>query len=163
MLGAVAALSVVSLLGCKDSASSSADGPLSGDASDAPAACDCRVEASDAGLGDRVLTMSWSCYCASGYADGCKRTLEEQCATGTRGRVDYPSCGLTVLQISGAFGPYEDVYDQDGKLVGAMASSDSNSYVCPNDPTLSGFVLRAGRFPEASCAPVPTTCLDAGI
>jgi len=66
------------------------------------------------------------------------------------------------LQIRGAFGPYQDVYDQDGKLVGAMASSDSNSYVCPNDPTMSGFILRAGQFPAATCTPVASSCLDAG-
>jgi hypothetical protein len=145
---------VLSVLGCKGTT-----WPLPYDAS-GTAACDCRVEAGDGG--SLTLTMSWSCYCASNYADGCTRTLADQCATGTRDRTDYPGCGLTVLQIRGAFGPYQDVYDQDGKLVGAMASSDSNSYVCPNDPTMSGFILRAGQFPAASCAPVWSSCLDAG-
>jgi len=118
------------------------------------------VETGDGG--SLTLTMSWSCYCASTYAGGCTRNLADECSTGTRDRVDYPTCGLTVLQIRGAFGPYQDVYDQDGNLVGAMASSDSNSYVCPNDPTMSGFILRAGQFPAASCTSVPSSCLDAG-
>ncbi|HEY5449825.1 MAG TPA: hypothetical protein VIQ54_13815 [Polyangia bacterium] len=140
-------------MGCKETSSSSPD------AADGPA-CNCHVETGDGG--SLTLTMSWSCYCASTYAGGCTRNLADECSTGTRDRVDYRTCGLTVLQIRGAFGPYQDVYDQDGKLVGAMASSDSNSYVCPNDPTMSGFILRAGQFPAATCTPVASSCLDAG-
>ena len=153
MRSVLAALVVLSLLGCKGTSSSAPD------AADGPA-CNCHVETGDGG--SLTLTMSWSCYCASTYAGGCTRNLADECSTGTRDRVDYPTCGLTVLQIRGAFGPYQDVYDQDGNLVGAMASSDSNSYVCPNDPTMSGFILRAGQFPAASCTSVPSSCLDAG-
>jgi len=149
----LAALVVLSLVGCKETSSSSPD------AADGPA-CNCHVETGDGG--SLTLTMSWSCYCASTYAGGCTRNLADECSTGTRDRVDYRTCGLTVLQIRGAFGPYQDVYDQDGKLVGAMASSDSNSYVCPNDPTMSGFILRAGQFPAATCTPVASSCIDAG-
>ncbi len=153
MRSVLAALVVLSLLGCKETSSSSPD------AADGPA-CNCHVETGDGG--SLTLTMSWSCYCASTYAGGCTRNLADECSTGTRDRVDYPTCGLTVLQIRGAFGPYQDVYDQDGNLVGAMASSDSNSYVCPNDPTMSGFILSAGQFPAATCTPVASSCLDAG-
>ena len=153
MRSVLAALVVLSLVGCKETSSSSPD------AADGPA-CNCHVETGDGG--SLTLTMSWSCYCASTYAGGCTRDLADECSTGTRDRVDYRTCGLTVLQIRGAFGPYQDVYDQDGKLVGAMASSDSNSYVCPNDPTMSGFILRAGQFPAATCTPVASSCLDAG-
>ena len=153
MRSVLAALVVLSLVGCKETSSSSPD------AADGPA-CNCHVETGDGG--SLTLTMSWSCYCASTYAGGCTRNLADECSTGTRDRVDYRTCGLTVLQIRGAFGPYQDVYDQDGKLVGAMASSDSNSYVCPNDPTMSGFILRAGQFPAATCTPVASSCLDAG-
>jgi hypothetical protein len=149
LVGAV----VLSVLGCNGRTM-----PLRYDA--AEGACDCRVEAGDGG--GLILTMSWSCYCASNYADGCTRTLADECSTGTRDRMDYPGCGLTVLQIRGAFGPYQDVYDQDGKLVGAMASSDTSAYVCPNDPTMSALTVRAGQFPSASCAPVWNSCLDAG-
>ena len=153
MRSVLAALVVLSLVGCKETSSSSPD------AADGPA-CNCHVETGDGG--SLTLTMSWSCYCASTYAGGCTRNLADECSTGTRDRVDYRTCGLTVLQIRGAFGPYQDVYDQDGKLVGAMASSDSNSYVCPNDPTMSGFILRAGQFPAATCTPVASSCIDAG-
>ena len=154
MKSVLVAVVVFAVLGCKGTTASP------GDAASDSAACECHLEAADGGAA--VLTMSWPCYCASRYADGCTRTLASRC-TSTRDRVDYPGCGLTVLSIRGSFGPNADVYDQNGTLVGAMASSDTSAYVCPSDPSVTGLVLRAGQFPAASCEPVASSCPDAGI
>ena len=92
------------------------------DASNA-ATCDCHLEGS--GL-EAILVMSWSCYCAA-YGDGCTRELASAC-TDFRERFDYPGCGLTDLRGVPAIVPSDDVFDQDGKLVGARIASDTTAY-----------------------------------
>jgi hypothetical protein len=151
MRSSIAVAVAVAVLGC-----TTAPGGPPIDASDA-ATCDCHLEGN--GL-EATLVMSWSCYCAA-YGDGCTRERGSQC-TDFRQRFDYPGCGLTALRIVPAGGPIDDVFDQDGKLVGARAASDSGTYKCPSDPSLTALRLGAGRLPEASCEEVACgTCTTA--
>jgi hypothetical protein len=117
--------------------------------------CGCRVEGSDF---NAELVMSWSCYCAA-YGDGCTRTLPDVC-TDYRQRFEYPACGMTLLRFVPAGGPIEDVFDADGKLVGARVASDLLSYACPSDPSKTAFKARAGQFPAATCAEVACGACD---
>ncbi len=109
-------------------------------------ACGCRLEGEGIAA---TLVMSWDCYCTA-YGAGCSRDIAPVC-TDFRQRIDYPACGLTVLRITPAGGPIDDVFDQDGKLVGAYVSSDTAWYTCPSNASLTAFHMRAGRLPEESC------------
>ena len=109
-----------------------------------PAACDCHVE-------NYTLTMSWACFCAKfGCADPLPACNSHRKA--------YPGCGLVADDFSGPFGPSISVWDESGVLVGREYGSDTSSYQCPSDPSIQGFSVRAGRFPDATCAEVACTC-----
>jgi hypothetical protein len=92
--------------------------------------------------------MSWECYCAS---NDCSRTPATSCASHKQ-RIDYPTCGLTVLRFTPAGGPIDDVFDQDGRLVGVVVSSDTALYKCPSNPDLFGYSMQAGQLPDSACA-----------
>lgn len=125
--------------------------------SDGPAdaaACGCGLEA-DAGLSP-TLTMSWDCYCAT---FGCERGPGSAvCAAGHF----FSACGLEFFTIETAGGPETWVFDASGALVGAELGSDSSEYSCPSDPSVRSYRLRAGRFPDPSCAMVECPCADGG-
>ena len=112
-----------------------------------PGACGCQIDGNAAS--GSTLVMSWDCYCEA-YGADCTRSIAPLC-TDFRQRIDYPACGLTVLRIMSAGGPIDDVFDQDGKLVGAYVSSDTAWYTCPSNASLTAFHLRAGRMPEDGC------------
>lgn len=113
---------------------------VSGDA----AACDCRVE-------NFTLTMSWACFCAKFTC------TDRQPACGSN-RTAYPGCGLTADNLHTVGGPWISVWDESGALVGRHYSSDTSDYQCPSAPSLHAAQVRAGRFPDATCAEVPCTC-----
>ena len=116
------------------------------DGSSVDGSCGCQIEGDGFAA---TLVMSWDCYCTA-YKSGCTRDIATVC-TDFRQRIDYPGCGLTVLRIMSAGGPIDDVFDQDGKLVGAYSSTDTGPFACPSNPSLTGFHMRAGRLPEDSC------------
>jgi hypothetical protein len=126
--------------------------------------CDCHVEGSGF---DAVLVMSWSCYCAA-YGDGCTRNLAAACNEFHQ-RLDYPGCGMTVLRVTPAGGPIDDVFDADGRLVGARIASDTGTYACPSDPAITALKAQSGQLPAATCREVacgacsasPTSCAAA--
>ena len=79
---------------------------------------------------------------------------------------------MTILRIAGPGGPIDDVFDVDGKLVGARIASDLVTYACPSEPSMTSFRARAGQFPAAACTEVscgtcissPTSCAaDGGV
>jgi len=112
------------------------------------AACGCTLSS------DRLtLTMSWDCLCAT-YGCTAGRLA---CADD---RVSYPSCGLEADTTNTIGGPWVRVYDETGALVGEQYASDTDNYVCPSDRSLMAPRVRAGRFPDPSCTPVPCTCAD---
>jgi len=126
---------------------SGVDGSSPGVDGSSPGACGCQIEG-DGFATTLTLVMSWDCYCTA-YG-GCTRDVVTEC-TAFRQRIDYPGCGLTVLRIMSAGGPIDEVFDQDGKLVGAYVSSDTAWYACPSNASLTAFHMRAGRLPEDSC------------
>jgi len=155
---AVAVVAVI--LSCAWGCSSSTR-PQQNDGAAGATACNCHVDERNG-----VLTMSWSCYCAS--TGGCTRTFAQWCDD-VRERIDHPACGFTVLHMMGLGGPFDDVYDQERNLVGAAAAGDSaDAYKCPDDPTLAAPLIQAGQFPPASCEGIScgkcssSSCADAG-
>jgi hypothetical protein len=120
---------------------------------DAPAdaaACGCALSSDG-----WTLTMSLSCLCSVYGCAGSKS------ACGMN-RVSYPSCGLVVDTTSTFGGPNLRVYDEFGNLVGEQYSSDTSDYFCPSDRSLHAARVRAGQFPDPSCAAEPCTCADGG-
>ena len=107
--------------------------------------CNCRLEGQGAGA---TLTMSWDCFCER---FGCEGRLQNDCRDHQQ-RIDYPVCGLTVIQAVPAGGPIGSVYDSGGHMVGGFRASDTSPYVCPSDPTIEALTVRAGTFPAATCA-----------
>lgn len=105
--------------------------------------CDCRVE-------NGVLVMSWDCLCA---AYGCGSPLCPPAGNRVYDRVDYPACGLTVVE-GATFGARALVFDSSGTQVGATYVSDTSPYRCPTNPALTAQTVRGGRSPEASCLAV---------
>jgi hypothetical protein len=103
-----------------------------------------------------TLIVSWDCYCAMSTT-GCNNF-----DFGCQNPQAYPGCGLSTQTINTVGGPWIQVRDSSGTLVGAQTSSDTGEYVCPSDPTLKGFTLRAGRFPDATCEAVTCACVDGG-
>jgi hypothetical protein len=72
------------------------------------------------------------------------------------------ACGLNVFSSPSFGGPFQWVTDQSGTLVGIQLTTDAPPlYSCPSNPTLSALVVRAGRFPDTSCAVQDCAC-DAG-
>jgi hypothetical protein len=91
--------------------------------------------------------MTWDCFC--NRFGGCTEPLT--CSAATHERIDYASCGLSVVAGSSS-GVSSSVYDPSGALVGRTVVSDSTPYTCPSNPSLTAQSVRAGQFPDASCA-----------
>jgi hypothetical protein len=120
------------------------------DADSDAALCGCVVSGS-------TLTVSWDCYCKRW---GCN-DLQPACEA-FRTRTGYSDCDLVTDTVELGGGPWISVFDSSGGLVGSQSTSDTSAYECPSDPSVTGLTLRAGRFPEPSCAGVACPCTDGG-
>lgn len=117
---------------------------------DAPA-CSCHIEGG-------VLMMTLGCLCEAGYCEPSAPPCSGP--QGAAPRTSYPACGLTTVTQQTIGGPNAWVYDWAGKLVGKEMSGDSSWFVCPSDPNIKATHVRAGRFPEPTCAGTPCACAD---
>jgi hypothetical protein len=114
-----------------------------------PAACGCAVVG-------YTLTMSWDCYCQQ-Y--NCSTTTIPSCwgsGQWTKG------CGLSEFSIETIGGPERWVFDSSGALVGAQQGTDAGSFSCPTDPSLQGYSVRAGQFPDTCDSAVTCQCSPDG-
>lgn len=129
-----------------------ADAGAPTDAGDA-SSCDCFI---DPNVRVGTVLMSWDCFC---QRYDCSERLPGDHACDNTRRDDYPACGLTVLTTGGIIGgPTIRVFDlASGNLVGEHVSSDVPEFSCsadPGFPTNGAFDVRAGRFPDTTCASV---------
>src|SRR6185312_9927826 len=85
----------------------------------------------------------WSCFCAK---HDCSPQYEIPC-TGSAQLTT--GCGLRQITVQTIGGPERWVYDQSGTLVGEQLGTDDSEFLCPTDPSMIGFVLRAGQFPDS--------------
>ena len=107
------------------------------------AACDCHVE-------NYTLTMSWACFCAK---FGCADPLP---ACNSHRRTPRMRPGRRGFQR-----PLRTIPLRVGRKRRARRSRiwfGTSPYQCPSDPSIQGFSVRAGRFPDATCAEVACTC-----
>jgi hypothetical protein len=116
-----------------------------------PAACGCQVS-------DFTLTISWDCFCKQ-Y--NCTGMMDPACpVTGqwTRG------CSHQKYSIETIGGVDSRVYDDTGQLVGAQLGTDDGIFSCPTDPSMQGFILKAGYLLE-DCEAISITGynVDAGV
>ena len=118
---------------------------------DAGVSCHCAVDGN-------VLTYSWECFCASG---GCASVTPATTCGGTR--ESQVACGLRSDSILTPGGPFIQVFDANGTLVGQEIGSDTGDFECPDDPSLRGFVRHVGVFPDAGCAVTTCDCIDGGV
>jgi hypothetical protein len=107
------------------------------------------------GLGGAVV-MSWDRFC---QGHDCSERLPSGAACNNARRDDFPGCGLTVMTSGFVIaGPTFSVFDlASGKLVGKQLSSDIPEFTCSSAstfPSNGAFGLRAGRFPDTTCASV---------
>ena len=110
------------------------DGPVTGvDAID-PAACGCQVEGG-------TLTISMPCYCKQHDCTQSPFTL--YCSDVRLGI----GCGIVEVSLETIGGPEKLVYNDERTLIGVQLATDDGVFTCPTDPSLQGFVLRAGSFP----------------
>ena len=115
-----------------------------------PAACGCQLDG-------YTLTISWSCFCAK---HDCAPQYNVPC-TGSAQLTT--GCGLRQITVQTIGGPERWVYDQSGTLVGEQLGTDDSEFLCPTDPSMIGFVLRAGQFPDSCDSALTTACTaDAG-
>jgi hypothetical protein len=136
-------LAMLGASGCSSSAHAPADG----------GACGCSIDPTT-----HIMHMSLDCYCA---AYGCENAAPAVCAGSTSAQSWTVACDLNVFSSQTFGGPFYWVTDPSGTLVGIQVGSDTTPYACPSDPTLTSLAVRAGRFPDASCAVRDCSC-DAG-
>ncbi len=114
---------------------------------DAGAPCECAVS-------DFTMTVSWACFHEHFFYD---RQLQQTC-----GDVELSmACDLTVIKFHGP--QSTSVRDATGATVGQEAVSDTLDYVCPDNPSLHAFIVRAGTFPDAGCSTTVCSCADGGV
>ena len=103
------------------------------------------------------MTISWSCFCAK-Y--DCSSQPKVQCSGSDQ---ITSGCGLQEFTVDTLGGPESWVYDSSGSLVGEQLGTDDSEFVCPTDPGMIGFVLRAGQFADTCDSAITTGCtVDAG-
>jgi hypothetical protein len=155
------ALALCMLAACGNTlqqSSTTADGgPIGADAdaaidADETGACVCQLVSEPLVGGAPALLVPWDCYCGQ-QPDKCHPYWNPSNWPGS-GRVDYPECGLTVLQVQNIGGPQVTVFDADRHLVGVAIGGDIADYACPSEPSKHSSRLRSGRFPDASCRAV---------
>jgi hypothetical protein len=137
-------LVLVGPVGCSKSLESADAGFDHGTISD-PAACGCQIA-------NYALTMSWECFCKK-Y--NCSAQLVPSCSPHgqwTRG------CGLSEYSVQTIGGPSRSVYDETGNLVGEQFGTDDGQFSCPTDPTMIGYSVRAGQFPDSCESAVTCQC-----
>jgi hypothetical protein len=112
-----------------------------------PAACGCQ-------LNGYTLTISWDCYCKQ-YK--CTGMMQPSCPlTGQWER----GCNYQKYSVFTIGGVESWVYDEAGQMVGAQLGTDDGIFSCPTDPSMQGFVLRAGYLLE-DCEAISTSGYDA--
>ena len=134
------------------------DGSVTGIGASDPAACGCQV------AGD-TLTISIACYCAQYDCTQSPWTLS--CSDVTYGL----GCGILQVSLQTVGGLEEWVYNDERSLIGVQLANDEGVFTCPTDPSLQGYVLRAGAFPlddgdlsVAGCSSVTICpCVDGKI
>ncbi len=112
--------------------------------------CGCTVD-------NGVLTMSMECFCAT-------RDCSDVPALTCPGyRQSSLACGLRLDTSNPPGGPIISAFDDAGVLVGVQRSSDTLSFVCPDNSALKATLLRAGVLPDAGCPEVACGCVDGGV
>jgi hypothetical protein len=116
-----------------------------------PAACGCQ-------LSDYTLTISWSCFCKQ-Y--NCASMMQAECpliGQWERG------CNYQKYSIYTVGGVESWTYDDTGQTVGAQLGTDDGIFSCPTDPSMQGFVLKAG-YQLDDCEAISTSGYnaDAGV
>ena len=144
-IGLFTTLVLVGALGCSRSLES-ADGGIDRAISD-PAACGCSVS-------NYALTMSWDCFCKQ-Y--DCSATQPPSSCASSGGQWTK-GCGLSEYSVQTPGGPYRSVYDANGSLVGREFGTDDGQFSCPTDPTMIGYRVRAGQFPDSCAGAVTCQC-----
>jgi hypothetical protein len=145
-------LVLVGVAGCKSDSLAARDG---GNETTDPAACECQVAGN-------TLTISMSCYCAQ--YDCTQSPFSLYCSEVSLGI----GCGIVEVSAQTAGGLERWAYNDERTLVGVQLASDTADFTCPTDPSLHGYVLRAGGFPLEdgglpfqSCGSVTTCpCVD---
>jgi hypothetical protein len=162
ILGLLASLAWVGVSGCSDKSLVAGNGdsktpPPDGSAivmgigAADPSACGCQVDG-------YTLTISWDCFCAQ---HDCTQPAATISCTGIGGVWSY-GCGFQEYSVS----MYNalSVYTDAGQLIGVQLATDDGLFTCPGDPSLQGYVLRAGKFPLDTCeAQTACPCLDGGV
>jgi hypothetical protein len=131
------------------------DGSLTGIGASDPAACGCELGT------DSTLTISWDCYCKQ-YDCTVTQPFADHCS-GATSTLWTQGCGFREISVLTIGGLEQWVYTDAGQLIGAQLGTDTGEYTCPTDPSLHGYVLRAGKFPLDTCeAQTPCPCMDGG-
>jgi len=110
-------------------------------------ACNCALD--DAG----VLTMSWECFCNNFDCGGAPTCTGDKYIDG------YSACGLRISRRYQPVADDEAVF-QDGVLTGKTLFWRGSAFICPDDSSLKGTTVTAGRFPCASCTYRMCHCSD---
>ena len=131
-------------VGCSKSLESGDGGLDHGSISD-PAACGCQVS-------NYSLIMSWDCFCKKYDCGGRQSVFCPPGGQWTKG------CGLSEYSVETIGGPSRTVYDANGNLVGEQFGSDDAQFSCPTDPTMIGYSVRAGQFPDSCDGAVTCQC-----
>jgi hypothetical protein len=160
-LGLLVSLALTGVSGCSNESLVAGDGgsktpPPDGSAmvtgigAADPAACGCQVDG-------YTLTISWDCFCAQ---HDCTQPTATISCTGIGGVWSY-GCGFQEYSVPTFNSRW--VYTDAGQLIGVQLATDDGVLTCPTDPSLQGYVLRAGKFPLDSCeAQTACPCLDGG-
>jgi hypothetical protein len=161
-LGLFVTLALIGGSGCSGESLVSPDGgkqtsPPDGSVADVspgdPAACGCHADG-------YTLTISWDCYCKQ-YDCTVIQPFADQCSGSST--LWTHGCGFYELSVQTVGGLERWVYTNAGQLIGAQLGTDDGIFTCPTDPSLQGFVLRAGQFPLQNCeAETPCPCVDGG-
>ena len=143
ILGLLVALALLGVSACSNQSlvagdggpkTAGPDGSVTGIGASDPAACGCQV------AGD-TLTISMACYCA--HYDCTQSPWTLSCSDVTYG----VGCGILQVSLQTVGGLEEWVYNDERSLIGVQLANDEGVFTCPTDPSLQGYVLRAGGFP----------------
>jgi hypothetical protein len=143
-IGLFSTLIWVGAVGCSKSLESADGGLDHGTVSD-PAACGCQ-------LNSQLLSMSWDCFCKQYDCGGDQLPYCSSRGQWTKG------CGLSEYSIETVGGPMRWVYDATDNLVGERLASDIPEFSCPTDPSMIGYSVQAGQFPDSCDSAVTCQC-----
>ncbi|HEX3901661.1 MAG TPA: hypothetical protein VH853_02355 [Polyangia bacterium] len=137
-------LALVGVGGCSGDSLKSGDAGADHLVAD-PAACGCQSDGT-------TLTISFDCFCAH---HDCTQPYPTNCSLGGD-EVVTTGCGLVEYSVGTVGGPSRSVFDQSGHLVGVQEGTDTALLTCPTDPSVQGYILRAGEFADTCLG--ATTC-----